>query len=66
MHLIMQTTYMKKVLLAAAFCIAGAVHAQYNTLWIPDTISGTSFTLNLNDTSKQFFPGPEKIAWKYR
>jgi bilirubin oxidase len=54
----MQTTHMKKVLLAAAFCIAGAVHAQYNTLWIPDTISGTSFTLNLNDTSKQFFPGP--------
>src|SRR5260221_13767035 len=49
---------MKKValnfILAVVFFSA---KAQYNTLWIPDTLSGTSFTLNLNDTAKQFLPG---------
>lgn len=29
----------------------------YNPLWIPDTLSGTVFNLELKDTTKQFFPG---------
>lgn len=28
-------------------------HAQYNTLWIPDTLSGTNFNLNIKDTFAQ-------------
>ncbi len=32
------------------------LYAQYNTLWIPDTLSGTVFNLTLKDTSKQLRP----------
>jgi len=48
-----------KPLLAASlltFC-ASAAHAQYNNLWIPDTISGTTFNLNIKDTFVQFRTG---------
>jgi bilirubin oxidase len=31
--------------------------AQYNTLWIPDTLSGTQFNLSLRDTFAQIVPG---------
>jgi blue copper oxidase len=36
--------------------------AQYNTLWIPDTISGTNFNLTLRDTFAQFLPGQQTIT----
>ncbi len=32
------------------------LYAQYNTLWIPDTLSGTVFNLTLKDTLKQLRP----------
>jgi hypothetical protein len=27
--------------------------AQYNNMWIPDTLSGTTFNMNIKDTLKQ-------------
>jgi blue copper oxidase len=38
------------------------VRAQYNNLWIPDTISGTNFTLTLKDTFAQLQPGNQTIT----
>ena len=37
-------------------------NAQYNTLWIPDSLSGTTFNLTLQDTFKQFLPGQQTIT----
>lgn len=36
--------------------------AQYNTLLIPDTLSGTTFNLVAKDTIKQFFPGNQTVT----
>ncbi len=36
--------------------------AQYNNLWIPDTISGTTFNLNMRDTFVQFLTGNQTIT----
>ncbi len=36
--------------------------AQYNTLWIPDTLSGTHFNLNLVDTLDQLRTGNQTIT----
>lgn len=41
--------------------VSGA-RAQYNTLWIPDTLSGTTFDLAIRDTFKQFLPGNQTIT----
>ncbi|PKL80962.1 MAG: bilirubin oxidase [Ignavibacteriae bacterium HGW-Ignavibacteriae-4] len=37
-------------------------NAQYNNLWIPDTLSGTVFNLMLQDTFAQFRPGNQTIT----
>ncbi|MCW3121796.1 MAG: bilirubin oxidase [Flavipsychrobacter sp.] len=37
-------------------------HAQYNALHIPDTISGTTFNLNLKDTFVQYKTGNQTIT----
>jgi bilirubin oxidase len=34
----------------------------YNTLWIPDTLSGTTFNLALRDTFTQLLPGNQTIT----
>ena len=36
--------------------------AQFNTLWIPDTLSGTTFNLNLIDTFKQIRSGNQTVT----
>ena len=36
--------------------------AQYNALWIPDTLSGTTFNLALRDTFAQMLPGNQTIT----
>ena len=36
--------------------------AQYNNLWIPDTISGTNFNLVIKDTFAQLRPGNQTIT----
>lgn len=45
----------QKLLLLSALLVLllNSVTAQYNTLWIPDTLSGTSFNLNIKDTFRQ-------------
>ena len=40
------------LLIASIFAVC-IVKAQYNTLWMPDTLSGTSFNLNIKDTFRQ-------------
>ncbi len=36
--------------------------AQYNNLWIPDTLNGTTFNLNIKDTFSQIRPGQQTIT----
>lgn len=36
--------------------------AQYNTLWIPDTLSGKTFNLTLKDTFSQILSGQQTIT----
>ena len=38
------------------------VSAQYNLLWIPDTLSGTQFTLRMKDTLAQILPGQQTLT----
>jgi bilirubin oxidase len=56
---------MKTVLIALfALCLlAPRSSAQsYNTLWIPDTLSGKTFNLTIKDTLKQIIPGNQTIT----
>ena len=56
---------MKKLILLAvsAVVLTCNLSAQtYNTLWIPDTMSGTTFNLNLVDTFAQFRTGNQTIT----
>ena len=41
---------------------ANNAFAQFNNLWIPDTLSGTNFNLSLNDTFAQLRPGNQTIT----
>jgi len=47
----------KHILLLLILLSVKNLSAQYNNLWIPDTISGTTFNLNLIDSSAQLRPG---------
>ena len=38
---------------------------SYNQLWIPDTLSGSTFTLTAQDTMKQMLPGNQTITAAY-
>jgi bilirubin oxidase len=45
---------MKKTIFAFLFSFSFIYSkAQYNNMWIPDTLSGTTFNLNIKDTFKQ-------------
>ena len=52
------------VLLGLIFlnCSFQSTIAQYNPLWIPDTLSGTTFNLNIKDTFSQIRPGQQTIT----
>ncbi|XZF14140.1 multicopper oxidase domain-containing protein [Chitinophagaceae bacterium MMS25-I14] len=54
----------RRIFLFIAFFLSvqDLVYAQYNTLWIPDTLSGTSFNLNIKDTFSQIIPGNQTIT----
>ena len=47
---------MKRILAIAFVCFAAQANAQ-NLLYIPDTLSGTTFDLTVHPDSVQFFPG---------
>jgi blue copper oxidase len=57
---------MKKIILISALLLISTlkINAQaYNTLWIPDTLSGTTFNLVALDTFKQMIsPGTQTIT----
>ena len=44
-----------------SFCVSSS-YGQYNNLWIPDTISGTTFNLTMKDTFVQYFSGNQTIT----
>ncbi len=51
------------LILCTLLLSAGTAMGQtYNDLWIPDTLSGTRFNLELKDTLKQFRTGPKTIT----
>ncbi len=53
----------RHMLAGLAFCaLSFSATAQYNTLWIPDTISGPTFNLSMKDTFVQFFTGNQTIT----
>ena len=43
----------KKILFASLLLSAIISKAQYNKMWIPDTLSGTNFNLTIKDTFAQ-------------
>lgn len=54
---------MKKILtLLLVACMARAGAQTYNTLWIPDTLAGSTFNLTAKDTFKQMLPGNQTIT----
>ena len=54
---------MKRLLLSLfTLQCAVAAHAQYNNLFIPDTLSGTAFKLTMKDTFTQVLPGNQTIT----
>jgi len=68
-RLIIQTSDYKKIMKAKkTILLIMMVHAmnqvfgQYTDLWIPDTLSGTHFNLNLVDTFAQLRPGNQTIT----
>ena len=55
--------FTKQVLVLVVLSTFGQISsAQYNNLWIPDTISGTTFNLNLIDTFKQLRSGNQTVT----
>lgn len=48
--------------LICALSAVACLRAQYNPLWIPDTLSGTNFNLELKDTFAQMIPGNQTIT----
>ncbi|NQW42413.1 MAG: multicopper oxidase domain-containing protein [Bacteroidetes bacterium] len=52
-----------KILLCCLLTIFGIqLNAQYNNMWIPDTLSGTNFNLTIKDTFAQIRPGNQTIT----
>jgi blue copper oxidase len=47
---------MQSFFVACALCVCTTATAQYNNLWIPDTLSGTNFNLTIKDTFAQILP----------
>lgn len=53
---------MKNLITLLLVTMSIAAHAQYNTLRIPDTLSGTSFDLSIRDTFTQILPGNQTVV----
>ncbi len=52
----------KLLLLLSAILFLSEANAQYNNLWIPDTLSGTTFNLTVKDTFAQLRLGNQTIT----
>lgn len=54
---------MRRYTLAVLLLLAATgLRAQYNPLWIPDTLSGTTFNLTIRDTFTQILTGNQTIT----
>ncbi len=53
---------LKHLITGLFVCISVSSNAQYNNLWIPDTLSGTTFNLAIKDTFKQLKPGNQTVT----
>jgi hypothetical protein len=56
---------MKKKIFFGLFLLLSVLQstlAQYNPLWIPDTLTGITFNLNIKDTFSQIRPGQQTIT----
>jgi bilirubin oxidase len=57
---------MKKIIQFTSFAIlllfSQQTKAQFNKLWIPDTMAGPVYNLKMIDTFKQFLPGQQTIT----
>jgi blue copper oxidase len=54
---------MRNLILAVILLLATTgLKAQYNPLWIPDTLSGTTFNLTIRDTFTQILTGNQTIT----
>lgn len=61
--MIKKTPFSTLFALTLLFFSTHGFHAQsYNTLWIPDTLSGTNFNLTIKDTFAQLTPGNQTIT----
>ena len=52
----------KLLLLLSAILFLSEANAQYNNLWVPDTLSGTTFNLTVKDTFAQLRLGNQTIT----
>jgi FtsP/CotA-like multicopper oxidase with cupredoxin domain len=55
-------TRLTRVILLFFFFISFTSSAQYNPLWIPDTLTGPTFNLTVRDTFRQFMAGQQTIT----
>jgi bilirubin oxidase len=55
----------KTTLLILLAAICSLSQAQYQNLWIPDTLSGTTFNLTAKDTFKQMLSGQQTVTAAY-
>lgn len=66
MSIPMKLTFNRKTLGVVIMCLglllSNNLSAQYNYLWIPDTLSGKTFDLNLLDSYSQLRPGNQTIT----
>ncbi len=58
----MHKNILRGLIVVISLVLTNNVNAQYNSLWIPDTISGTNFNLTLNDTFAQLRSGNQTIT----
>ncbi len=56
------TTKTLFIICLSAVLVNQKSRAQYNNLWIPDTLSGTQFTLVEKDTMSQILPGQQTLT----
>ncbi len=52
----------KLILIGLGLFLTNLISAQYNNLWIPDTLSGKSFNLVIKDTFSQIVKGQQTIT----
>lgn len=51
------------IFIASLLCLSNSMKSQsFNTMWMPDTLMGTTFNLSIRDTFAQIVPGNQTIT----